>query len=87
MLWIVYFESNNYAGYGEHRLVEAETAEQAIELIEPVAEDLYMEEDRDQLEEDGYDLDDCVFASIVSVEPFNEDHEYWDFRDSTEKVN
>ena len=87
MLWLVYFESANYAGYGEHRLVEAETEDQARDIIEPIAEEYYWDEDHEQLEDDGYDLDNCIFATITSVEEFTPDHEDWDIRDSFEKVN
>lgn len=87
MLWIVYFESANYAGYGEHRIVEADSEDEARDTIDPVASDFYMDEDREQLEEDGHDLDDCIFASIISVEEFTPEHKYWKYRDSTEKVN
>lgn len=87
MLWLVYFESANYAGYGEHRLVEAETEDQARDIIEPIAEDFYMEEDRYQLEDEDYDIDNCNYACIKSVEEFTPEHEDWDIRDSFEKVN
>lgn len=87
MLWLVYFESANYAGYGEHRIVEAESEDEARDIIEPIAEDFYTEEDRYQLEEDGYDLDECTFASIISVEEYTPDHDDWDLKDTFEKVN
>lgn len=87
MLWLVYFESANYAGYGEHRIVEADSEDVARDIITPIAEGFYREEDGDQLEEDGYDLDDCTFASILSVEEFTPDHNDWDLKDTFEKVN
>lgn len=87
MLWLVYFESANYAGYGEHRIVEAHSEDEARDIITPIAEDLYREEDGDQLKEDGYDIDDCTFASIISVEEFTPISEDWDLLDVTDRVN
>jgi len=86
MLWLVYFESANYAGYGEHRIVEADSEDAAREIIEPIANEYYYEEDSPQLEEEGIDPD-GFYASIVSVEEFTHAHKYWECRDSTEKVN
>lgn len=87
MLWLVYFESANYAGYGEHRLIEAESEDEAHDIIEPIAENFYMEEDQSQLEEDGYDLDECTFASIITIEPYTPEHPNWKFKSTFEQVN
>jgi hypothetical protein len=79
MLYIAYVESANYAGYGQHFVIKAETITEAETLLEAPAEDYFLEEDRDQLEEEGVDLDTITYASIRSLEEFNELHECWQF--------
>lgn len=79
MLYIAYVESANYAGYGQHFVIKAETITEAETLVEAPAEDYFLEEDRDQLEEEGFDLDTITYANIRSIEEFNEQHEYWKF--------
>lgn len=66
--YVVYFESANYCGYGEHAVVWAKDDEEARDLVAPFADDFYYEQDWAQYEEE-YGLDDDVcWASIISVE-------------------
>lgn len=69
--YVVYFESANYAGYGEHVLVWANSEEEAMSndaLIE-YAEEFYREQDEAQyIEENGEDVDGVQWASIMSAE-------------------
>ena len=69
--YVVYFESANYAGYGEHVLVWANSEEDAMSndaLIE-YAEEFYREQDEAQyIEENGEDTDGVAWASINSAE-------------------
>lgn len=80
-LYLVYFESANYAGYGEHILVEAESEDAAREAVDPYANEFYYAEDAQQLEEEEIDCE-GFYATIVSVEEFNESHESWEYRDT-----
>jgi hypothetical protein len=80
MLYIVYAESANYCGYGQHFVVEANDEVEAQDFTEEAAEEYFCEQDRDQLEEDGwYDLDGMIFADIKSVEEFGPGHTSWEF--------
>lgn len=79
MLYIVYADSANYCGYGQHFVVEASSEDEASELVVESAEDYFREQDEGQLDDEGHDLDGMVFANIVSVEELNEDHECWSF--------
>lgn len=82
MLWLVYFESANYAGYGSNVVVEASSAEAAEEAAQAYADAHYYEEDREQYIEEngeGSDEDDVMWASIVRVEKFDESHDEWKY--------
>ena len=79
MLFIVYAESANYAGYGQRFVVEASNTFEAEDLAQIAANDYFLEQDRDQLEEEGVDLDDVLFSTIETVEKFDENHECWQF--------
>jgi hypothetical protein len=79
MLYIVYCESANYAGYGQHFVVEAESETEAEMLVEPAAEDYFREQDEDQLVEEGLDLDGMSYSTIETVEVFNEQHDSWKY--------
>lgn len=72
-LYAVYFESANYAGYGEHCLVWANSETEAIEhdAVISYAEEVYREQDEEQFEEEhgeDFDLEDVVWAHIKSAE-------------------
>lgn len=81
-LWIVYFESANYCGYGAHCLVRAETEDQARTLAEGYAEDFYYDQDQDQYYEEhpeNMDVGPDSWADIKTVEVLDENHESWIF--------
>lgn len=66
-LYVVYFESANYCGYGEHCLVWAEDEVDAIDQATEYAEEHYRVEDYDQfVEEHGEEAaDECdLWASF-----------------------
>lgn len=64
-LYVVYFESANYAGYGEHARVWATSEEEAKEAVSDYAEEYYYDQDGDQLEED--DIEDGPYANVMSA--------------------
>ena len=67
-LYVVYFESANYAGYGEHCMVWATDEDDALsnDAVSEFAEDFYREQDESQwYEENDYECD--VWASIQSA--------------------
>ncbi len=70
-LYVVYFESANYAGYGEHALVWASSVEEALadEQLAQHAEEFYYEQDGDQYLEEHGDDDGVVWAYIGSALP------------------
>jgi len=81
-LWIVYFESANYCGYGQHCLVWATDEDDARDQATSYAYNYYFEEDGDQVKEDagweedsGEDFDDTgmEYANIVRVYPLASD--------------
>jgi hypothetical protein len=79
MLYIVYAESANYCGYGQHFVVEANDEEDARELTLDVSEDYFREQDESQLEEEEYDLDGMIYSNIQTVEEFNPEHDSWKY--------
>lgn len=71
-LYCVYFESANYAGYGDYCLVMGESESDAMDNPDVLsyAEDTCREQNEDQyIEEHGEDeAEDNVWASIISAE-------------------
>lgn len=79
MLYLIYAESVNYCGYGQHFVTEALSEDHAKEKVEGAVEEYFFEQDQDQiLEEYGPDYDEC-YGTIISVEPFDPTHESWKF--------
>ena len=79
MLYIIYAESANYCGYGQHFVVEAINEDDASAVAEQQIEEYFFDQDWDQLEEDyGPDFE-GPHGSVVSVEEFGPDHESWKF--------
>ena len=70
-LHVVYFESANYCGAGEHCLVWATSEDDALEndSVMAFAEDFYRDQDEEQFMEEHEDeeLDEVVWASIMSA--------------------
>lgn len=75
MLYLVYAESANYCGYGQHFVVEAEYEVEAEELVYPESEGYFYEQDAQQLEEEG--IDEGSYSHIKTIEEFDETHYYW----------
>jgi hypothetical protein len=65
-LYVVYFESANYCGYGEHCLVWATDEDDARDKASDWADEFYREQDLYQYKE--Y-LNGVVWASIMNVFP------------------
>jgi len=78
MLYIIYAESANYAGYGQHFVVEADDETQAEELALDAIEDYFREQDESQLEEE-HDLDGMMYSNIMITEPFDAAHDFWKY--------
>lgn len=78
MLYLIYCESYHYCGYGQNFVVKADSEEMAEELVADAANEYFYEQDREQLEEDLL-CDAADYFSIISVEPFDENHEDWKF--------
>jgi hypothetical protein len=78
-LWIIYFESANYCGYGQHCLVLAESEDGARDLAIPYAEDYYQEEDYDQYVEEYGEPEWVTWSNVISCEEFTPEHESWQF--------
>lgn len=79
MLYILYYESANYAGYGEHAIVQADSEEEAQELCEGPMNDWFYEQDGDQYQEDYGDDCDGGWASMIRCEELTKDHESAEF--------
>lgn len=78
-LFILYFESANYCGYGYHAVVRAHNPEDAYDKASPFMEDYFMEQDQDQLIEDAGDPDDAVWSNMISCEVLDKNHEDWQY--------
>lgn len=83
MLFLVYAESANYGGYGEHYVVEALSEEEAHDLVEDEAESYFRDQDYDSLVEDHgeEDADNMAYSHIVSIEEFTESHKDWKYKE------
>lgn len=66
--WVVYFESANYTGYGEHAIVWAKSEDAAMSNTDflAYAEDFYREQDLDQFV-DEYGTEEAEEASWATV--------------------
>lgn len=73
--FLCYFESANYAGYGEWYVVKAELEGGAVELSEVEAEDYFREQDLDQFREENPELDDDDIGACSSLVKSLEMHE------------
>ena len=74
-LYLIYAESANYAGYGQHFVVEATDKASAIELAYNDMEDYFCEQDSGHIEEEG--IEPYTYSCVVSIEEFNKDHKDW----------
>ena len=72
--FILYYESANYRGYGQHAIVLASDEAEAKELSEGVIEDYFREQDEEQYFEE-YGEDNPLWASLISCEELTKDHE------------
>lgn len=81
-LWLIYFESANYCGYGEHCVVRSKDEEDARDIAEGYANEFYHEQDYDQyVDEYGKEAADeeGFWANIQTCEEFDESHESWKY--------
>lgn len=84
-IYLVYFESANYAGYGHRCVVKAQSEDEAEYLAKGHAEDVYYDEDSDQWYDENED-DPCEWAAILTVEEFGPEHDTWQyFMDKTQR--
>jgi hypothetical protein len=79
MLYIIYAESANYAGYGQYFVVEADDEVEAEDRVLDACEDYFREQDESQLEEEEHDLDGMMYSSIQTIEPFDAAHDSWKY--------
>lgn len=78
-IYILYFESANYCGYGHHAIVRADDHEAAAAKAWPYMDEYFREQDQDQyIEENGED-DGVMWAHLVSNEVLDKNHEYWQY--------
>lgn len=82
--YLVYFESANYAGYGEHRIVWAEDEDGAHDQALTLAEEYYYDEDADQILLDFGDDFEEPYGNVVSVDVYYPGHDSWQFRKTFE---
>lgn len=68
-LYVVYFQSANYCGYGEYCLVWATDPTDAQKEATAYAEDFYYEQDAAQYEEENEEENDGCWASFTK-EPY-----------------
>lgn len=93
MLWLINFESSQWvSGWESKVVVEAESAEEAEikasdfmeEVIEEEMRGLFQDEYED--EEDTDVKEECAYR-VISVEPFDEAHEEWQYlKDESQKI-
>ena len=67
-LYVVCFESMNYAGAGETCMAWATSEEEAMEVAAQHAEEFYYEQDQEQYVEENGDDEDVMWATVTSAE-------------------
>lgn len=76
MIYLLYYESATYAGYGQHFVVAADSETQAEELSSDSANDYFREQDEDQYqEENGFDYEEPTWAEFRTCEELTLAHE------------
>jgi hypothetical protein len=78
-LFILYFESANYCGYGHHAVVRALDEQEAWDKAVPFMEEYFQEQDQDQYIEENGDDEGVVWSNMISCEPLDKNHEDWKF--------
>lgn len=79
-LWLLYYESATYAGYGQHAVVRATNVIEAEMQADPYMEIYFSAQDGDQYEEEnGTDDYPDQWASFVSCEPLDYTHPSWNW--------
>ena len=77
-LWLLYYESATYTGYGQHAVVRAPDEDLAQELAEPYMETYFSYQDGDQYAEENGDEDyPIMWSSFVNCEPLDSAHSSW----------
>ena len=80
-LYLVYAESANYCGYGQHFVVRAYSKEEAEQAADDSIQEYFYEQDVDHLQEEyGEDFEDIsFFGHPVRTEEFTPEHDSWKF--------
>ena len=78
-LFILYFESANYCGYGHHAVVRASDHEDAAAKAWPIMEEYFQEQDEDQYIEENGNPDGVMWATLIRSEVLDKNHEDWEF--------
>lgn len=80
-LWIIDYESSRWCGGQSYVVVRAATSMEAEDKacghMADVMYELFGTEDEEAAEE-GYDIDEVSYT-VSSVEPFDEDHDCWNY--------
>lgn len=79
MLYILYYESANYCGYGQHAVVRANNETEAELLADGPMEDYFYEQDQDQYLEDYGDDEGVTWANMRSCEELTPEHASWKY--------
>jgi hypothetical protein len=83
--WIIHFGNLHFCGGEEYILVEAETEEDAEDYASGYMQEYQYELFRDEFD-DEEDQSDEPSYSVISVELFDENHEYYDFRNTIKSL-
>ena len=76
MIYLMYYESAIYAGYGQNFVVVADSPEHAQELSTESAEDYFREQDEEQYqEENGFDYEEPCWSEMRTCEELALSHE------------
>lgn len=77
MLYLVYAESAQYCGYGQHFVVQADSDREVDDLVANAADDYFYDLYNEELEEDGEDYG--PYHTVHTVEEFGPEHESWKY--------
>lgn len=79
MLYILYYESANYCGYGQHAVVRADNETEAQLLADGPMEDYFCDQDQDQYIEEHGDDEYVIWANMLTCEELSPEHESWKY--------
>jgi hypothetical protein len=85
-LYVIYFESANYCGAGEHCVVWASSPEEAETKADYYMQDYYYDQDYEQFAEENDGEEPDTYYNVVSVELLSESDQLEFYNDPAQRA-